>query len=75
MRKRINPIVIISALVLILTGCATEINSLTKMGPTNDFCKIYEPILPSRKDTKETADHVFKYYKIWKEKCPNINSN
>lgn len=52
-----------------LTGCATEINSLSKNVPVNNFCKIYKPILPSRKDTKETANHVFKYHKIWKEKC------
>ena len=56
-----------------LTGCATEINSLSEIVSTNDFCKIYEPILPSRKDTEETANHVFKYYKIWKEKCNNSN--
>lgn len=54
-----------------LTGCATEINSSYKTVYINDFCKIYEPILPSRKDTKETANHVFKYHKIWKEKCNN----
>jgi hypothetical protein len=63
----------ILVLILILTGCATEIKSLPEIVSTNDFCKIYEPMLPSRKDTKETAEHVFKYYKIWKEKCHNSN--
>lgn len=59
----------ISVLILILTGCATEINSLSETVSKNDFCKIYKPILPSRKDTKETANHVFKYHQIWEEKC------
>lgn len=73
MRQRIKPIVMISALVLVLTGCATEINSLPHTASTNDFCKIYEPILPSRKDTEETAKHVFKYHEIWNERCRNNN--
>lgn len=63
----------ILVLILILTGCSTEIRTLPKIASKNDFCKIYEPMLPSRKDTKETANHVFKYYKIYEEKCDNRN--
>lgn len=64
---------LIPVLILLLTGCATEINSLPESVSTNDFCKIYEPILPSRKDTQETANHVFKYHKIWQERCHKNN--
>ena len=62
---------IIPVLILLLAGCATEISPLPQIAPSNDFCKIYKPILPSRKDTEETAKHVFKYHEIWNKKCHN----
>ena len=34
-----------------------------------NFCEVYEPILPSRHDTEETARYLMKYYNLWNDNC------
>lgn len=56
-------------LTMALAGCATEINKTAGTVEGNTFCDVYKPMLPSRKDTQESADHLYKYYQLWEKQC------
>lgn len=55
-------------MITILTSCTTGTNNLIKMDTVN-FCEAYKPMLPSRQDTKETAQYLIKNYKLWETYC------
>lgn len=52
-----------------LAGCTSEIREISFLNKGVDFCEVYNPLLPSRKDTTTTAQHLLKYSNMWESRC------
>ena len=66
--------------VIALSGCADVKESiqdgidLLRITPHMNFCEVYDPMLPSRRDTEETAKHLMKYHNLWNDNCKTDNT-
>lgn len=52
-----------------LAGCTSEIREISFLNKGLDFCEVYNPLLPSRKDTTTTVQHLLKYSNMWNSHC------
>ena len=66
--------------IIALSGCADVKESiqdgidLLRITPHMNFCEVYDPMLPSRRDTEETAKHLMKYHNLWNDNCKTDNT-
>lgn len=54
---------------MLTTGC--ELMSKTPVSVTDTYCRVYEPVCMSHKDTEGTINQVTENEVVFKRLCPN----